>query len=254
MATFTTTAKYALRWLTGGNLISDVDAGFQALAEDIDASMAGQASGTVGAMPAAGKAGRIYRATDTGEVFLDTGSAWILIAGSVAAIYRPVYGPFYGIVQSSTATGGAPTPGTNYPIPFDRSYIHDANPSNDPAPFVNLSSGFAMPSAPAKFRIVAGIMVGKAPVPARTITVKLVPITVTGGVTNSVPIVLGTPVGSASVDLTTGSDGSVSRQFSVDFNDPGAGEYVLTASVDSAMTANSMVLVSARLEVRNVLP
>jgi hypothetical protein len=183
MATFTTTAKYALRWLTGGNLISDVDAGFQALAEDIDASMAGQASGTVGAMPAAGKAGRIYRATDTGEVFLDTGSAWILIAGSVAAIYRPVYGPFYGIVQSSTATGGAPTPGTNYPIPFDRSYIHDANPSNDP-----------------------------------------------------------------------GSDGSVSRQFSVDFNDPGAGEYVLTASVDSAMTSNSMVLVSARLEVRNVLP
>jgi formaldehyde-activating enzyme involved in methanogenesis len=96
--------------------------------------------------------------------------------------------------------------------------------------------------------------VGKAPLPARTITVKLVPITVTGGVTNSVPIVLGTPVGSASVDLTTGSDGSVSRQFSVDFNDPGAGEYVLTASVDSAMTANSMVLVSARLEVRNVLP
>jgi hypothetical protein len=37
--TFTTTALNALRWLPGGNLISDVDAGFQALAEDVDARL-----------------------------------------------------------------------------------------------------------------------------------------------------------------------------------------------------------------------
>jgi hypothetical protein len=37
--TFTTTALNALRWLPGGNLLSDVDAGFQALAEDVDARL-----------------------------------------------------------------------------------------------------------------------------------------------------------------------------------------------------------------------
>jgi hypothetical protein len=77
MATFTTTTKYALRWLTGGNLISDIDAGFQALAEDIDANMAGYSSGTQAARPAAGVAGRLYRSTDlVGGVALDNGSAW----------------------------------------------------------------------------------------------------------------------------------------------------------------------------------
>lgn len=77
MATFTTTAKYALRWLTGANLISDIDAGFQALAEDVDANVAGYSSGTLAALPAAGKAGRLYRTTDTGQWFADTGSAWV---------------------------------------------------------------------------------------------------------------------------------------------------------------------------------
>jgi hypothetical protein len=77
MATFTTTAKYALRWLTGSNLISDIDAGFQALAEDIDGSMAGYTSGTLASLPAAGKAGRIYRATDARAILLDTGTAWV---------------------------------------------------------------------------------------------------------------------------------------------------------------------------------
>jgi hypothetical protein len=83
MATFTTTTKYALRWLTGTNLISDIDAGFQALAEDIDANMAGYTSGTQAARPAAGVAGRIYRATDlAGGVALDTGTAWVSIGAA----------------------------------------------------------------------------------------------------------------------------------------------------------------------------
>jgi hypothetical protein len=37
--TFNTTTRRALRWLTGSNLVSDIDAGFQALAEDVDAQL-----------------------------------------------------------------------------------------------------------------------------------------------------------------------------------------------------------------------
>jgi microcystin-dependent protein len=77
MPTYTSTVKYALRWLTGANNVSDVDAGFQALAEDVDASMAGFASGTFATRPAPGKPGRIYLATDTGRAYLDTGGAWV---------------------------------------------------------------------------------------------------------------------------------------------------------------------------------
>lgn len=39
MPTFTTTARNALRWLTGSNDVRDIDAGFQALAEDTAARM-----------------------------------------------------------------------------------------------------------------------------------------------------------------------------------------------------------------------
>lgn len=93
MATFTNTAKYALRWLTGSNLISDIDAGFQALAEDIDASMAGYASGTAASRPAAGVAGKLYRATDTGQVFIDTGTTWYDPTAAADSIWKPLWTP-----------------------------------------------------------------------------------------------------------------------------------------------------------------
>src|SRR3712207_3128271 len=66
---FSTTAKHALRWLTGGSNISDIDAGFQALAEDLDAIIATADKGLLANRPAStpgspGRAGRIYTPTD----------------------------------------------------------------------------------------------------------------------------------------------------------------------------------------------
>lgn len=82
MTDFIPTAKHALRILTGGNFINEIDAGFQALAEDVDATMASFAEGTLAlrpdsTAPSPGIAGRFYRATDTGQVFIDTGMSWI---------------------------------------------------------------------------------------------------------------------------------------------------------------------------------
>jgi hypothetical protein len=77
MATYTTTTKYALRALTGSSLVSEIDIGFASLAADIDAAMAGYVEGTLGSRPAAGKSGRLYRTTDTGQMFIDTGTAWV---------------------------------------------------------------------------------------------------------------------------------------------------------------------------------
>ncbi len=82
---FTTTTKHALRWLTGLSQVSDIDTGFQALAEDIDPLLTPYLSGTLGARPAASKSGRWYRATDNGVLYLDTGSSWLDIASLLGA-------------------------------------------------------------------------------------------------------------------------------------------------------------------------
>lgn len=82
MATFTTTAKHALRWLTGANVGSDIDAGFQALAEDLDSKIVAYSSGPLGSRPTStlgspGVAGRQYYATDVRVLYLDVGTAWL---------------------------------------------------------------------------------------------------------------------------------------------------------------------------------
>jgi hypothetical protein len=73
---FNTTARNALRWLTGASKVSDIDEGFSALAEDVDKKMASWWEGTHAARPAAGQANRLYKETDTNIIFHDTGSAW----------------------------------------------------------------------------------------------------------------------------------------------------------------------------------
>lgn len=85
MPTYDSSDRYALRALTGVNVGSDIDAGFTALRDDISAKMVGYSSGPIGSRPTStvgtpGIAGRRYRATDTGELFEDTGTSWIEIA------------------------------------------------------------------------------------------------------------------------------------------------------------------------------
>jgi hypothetical protein len=79
MPTYNTTTKHALRWMPGTNVGLDIDAGFQALAEDIDAVMAVADQGT--SLPTSspgspGKAGRFFRLTTTGQLFYDYGTGW----------------------------------------------------------------------------------------------------------------------------------------------------------------------------------
>lgn len=81
---FTTTTKWALRRLTGGSLVSDVDAGFTALADDVDAKLTPYSAGLLASRPVStpgspGIAGRVYYVTEFGLEFRDTGTGWALI-------------------------------------------------------------------------------------------------------------------------------------------------------------------------------
>lgn len=77
------TAEWALPYPTStdpNNVPSDI----QGLATQLDGLILGGASGTLAARPAAGKARRIYFATDNGLLYYDTGSAWVAYSAASA--------------------------------------------------------------------------------------------------------------------------------------------------------------------------
>lgn len=74
-----TTPRYALRYPQ----TTDPDAvplDMNHLATDVDNKMVGYSQGTLAARPAFGTTGREYRATDTGFLYLDIGTAWVVKA------------------------------------------------------------------------------------------------------------------------------------------------------------------------------
>lgn len=98
-----TTTKYALRSPIGTEA-ADGPGDIQRLAQDVDANMAGYLEGTRAARPAASKNGRIYRATDTGEIFLDTGAAWIDLIKPVLPRARVFHTVAQSIPNATTTT------------------------------------------------------------------------------------------------------------------------------------------------------
>lgn len=77
-------AKFGIRAFAGDTNISDLDAASQAMRDDIEAKMLGYGEGTHAARPAAGISNRIYRETDTGLYFFDTGAAWVQLPVAAA--------------------------------------------------------------------------------------------------------------------------------------------------------------------------
>lgn len=132
MATYTTTTKWLLRKITGSSDRSEIDDGIGALADDIDSRMAGYAEGTLAAIPGAGKAGRFYRTTDTTQLFVDTGAAWLEVGISPwapgdlkvswltaapagwlvcdgSAVSRSTYAALYAAIGDSAGAGNGTT-------------------------------------------------------------------------------------------------------------------------------------------------
>jgi len=71
-----TTAKHLIPFVEGTDLIDQYPLLSQDAAERIDDIIARYEQGLLGDRPAATISGRLYRATDTDQAFLDTGSAW----------------------------------------------------------------------------------------------------------------------------------------------------------------------------------
>jgi len=132
-ATYTTpTTNYALPKIDGSSDISDVDQGIGDLADAVDSKMTGRASGTLAARPATAPDGQLYRTTDTGQVFMSTGSTWIEIGVSPwvpgdlkmswntaaptgwlmcdgAAVSRTTYAALFAAIGTSAGSGNGTT-------------------------------------------------------------------------------------------------------------------------------------------------
>lgn len=81
---FSTTTRFSLRRLLGTSKGSDIDEGFQRLAEDVDTKMVGYEQDTLAKRPAAGRPNAEFRATDTGIRYRDNGTTWEQITTSIS--------------------------------------------------------------------------------------------------------------------------------------------------------------------------
>jgi hypothetical protein len=91
MPSYGTTVKHALRYLLGTSKVQDIDAGFQALAEDLDAIISVDDQGTLAGRPTSsvgtpGIVGRKYfvtgdpDSTQNGRLYRDHGTGWDEVA------------------------------------------------------------------------------------------------------------------------------------------------------------------------------
>lgn len=111
---FLTTTRNALRYMIGTDLISDIDAGFQALAEDVDTRMASYSQDTLAKRPAAGRPNAFFKATDKNAIWHDTGSAFEPIAPNL--VIRAAGGTITaanGDLCEGTGTVNLPAPAVN---------------------------------------------------------------------------------------------------------------------------------------------
>jgi hypothetical protein len=127
---YNTGARYGVRALLGTSNISDIDVGMQAMRDDVENKFSGYASGTHAARLAATNIdGLLWRETDTGLVYVGTGTTWTafattniargqIVAGAgnlrtttKSASYTAADGDYVIVTASCTIT--LPTPAAN---------------------------------------------------------------------------------------------------------------------------------------------
>ena len=77
----TNSPKWGLETVLGTDVINQLDDSWAVLTGQLDSIMVVQSSGPLSSRPVStigtpGKVGRFYRATDTGQLFYDTGTGW----------------------------------------------------------------------------------------------------------------------------------------------------------------------------------
>lgn len=123
-----TTPKLALRYPGAGDA-DNVPGDLLNLATDVEGAISG--SGLLSARPAAGRRGRLYEATDTGQIFRDNSTGWdeLLTAAAAAARYATRGARAYRAAALSPGNGVVTTIGLDGEA-FDTATMHDLVTNN----------------------------------------------------------------------------------------------------------------------------
>lgn len=119
MASYNTSGRYGLRALTGGSLVEEIDDGFAALRNDLDAIIATAYTGPLGSRPPVsvgtpGKLGRFYYNTTDAGLDFDASNAWLRLNPKDQAA-----GTASWRTLGSGATQAAPGNDTRFPAGAD---------------------------------------------------------------------------------------------------------------------------------------
>lgn len=243
----TPTTKYSIPTLnaSGTDAINVSHTAINSAFTAIDGAFSGYAEGTFAGRPAAGKAGRIYRCTDTGQLFEDTGSAWVEIARLTTAMgaYRTI--GLLRLIPSTSLVAGT------Y---FFQDGILFANgggaagSSTEMLP-INLTD-HAVPGLSTRFRFLAGYLTNTVGTNI-TFTFGLYPLGSTGGTSGGLTVTLGTVV-SGSTTAIANPSGPSNTVAGSDFTVSGSGVYLPGVVLSGTPTNGSVIHFNLALQVRNV--
>lgn len=254
MPTYTNTAKYLLRKLTGSNLISDVDAGIAALADDVDSKFAGYSEGVVASRPVStggtpGIGGRRYRPTDqAGREDLDNGTGWDMFLSAAALLAQ------WRLIGSSRLVIPGSTPSlSSGSIAWEDGTVGNGptNSASVPAQFFPFrAADLAVTGLTTKLRTKVALLAnGTAPGITFTAGLYLIASTGASGTSHSYTISL---VGGTTVAIASPAANSETIAVSAEFNAPADGPYILGLATSGTMPANANVHASLHLEAHHI--
>lgn len=239
------TSRFAIPELDPNAFINDGPADINASLNAIDADMAGYSQGTFAARPAAGTAGMLYRATDTSQLFMDTGSTWLAVAPDAGA------GAYRVVGEAAMTLGAADTAG-NYTATEGgvSTLVGGSGVIGAPLAFIPVTlADHAVSGLTTQFRVQAATIVNTI-APAVNFTFALAPITAIGGSGGSISIAIGATLGSFTRSAPLAATSY--REEGADFTIAGNNNYVLVVALSGTPAANSRVNCCLRLQVHNI--
>ena len=246
----TPTTKYAIPTLAGTDLARDIDTLVNSSLSSIDSKMVGYSAGTLAARPTStggspGIAGRRYRATDTGQEFIDTGTGWTEVGNPLTLL-----GEYRTIAECFTLVTGVAS-GATY-VPNMGALLNTGTgmgAGNGPFLVSIRNADFAVSGLTAKLRLHVAMGVNGI-APGVNFTWGLYPMTFGGG-SASVAVVAGTVVSGSSVTRNTPAANTGYQDVSGDFSLPSDGLYFMGLTASGSMNASSAIAAAVRLQVHH---